>query len=361
METKRKAALVMSVVMALGFVATGCGKSAKTTSASATVQPTASAVKSEGKLVSYGMPDTWINWKGIFASYTQKYGITHQDTDMSSAEELSKFKAEKNNPVADIGDIGIGFGESAVSTKCVQPYKNKYWSSVPDWAKDKNGYWCGEYTGTIVFLVDKKLVKDIPQSWTDLEKPEYKNSVVIGDVQKHAQSQSALLAAAFAFGGDESNIEPGLSYFKKLEKEGNIKDVDNSVSNLQKGEIPIGIFFDFNALSYRHEINGENDYEVVVPSDGTVTSAYVSVINAYAPHPNAAKAFQDYLFSDEGQTQVAEGYARPIRTDVKLPSDVEAKLVPESEYKSAKHVKDYDVWNKTSEEIPDKWRNEVMS
>lgn len=363
-KSKKAVALLLSTAAVLSVVAlSGCQKSSSTSASgsNATARPTASEVKKEGQLVSYGMPDTWINWKGIFSSFTSQYGITHQDTDMSSAEELAKFKAEKNNPVADIGDIGIGFAAGARKSKIVQAYKNKYWNDVPSWAKDKDGYWTAEYTGSIVFLVNKSLVKDVPQSWADLLKSEYKGMVVVGDMQKHAQSQSALLAAAMAHGGSESNIKPGLDYFKKMYKAGNIKDVDDSVSNIQKGEVPICVLWDFNALNYRHEIGGDSTYDVVVPSDGTVTSAYVSVINAYAPHPQAAKAFQDYLFSDAGQAQIAEGYARPIRSNVNMPADVKSKLLPDSAYKSAKLIKNYDTWTKTSEEIPDQWRNEVLS
>jgi len=354
----------MSAVMILTAASiSGCAKKSVSAAGNTdvTTRPTAAQVKAEGKLVSYGMPDNWANYSEIFSSYMQQYGITHQDTDMSSAEELGKFTAEKNNPVADLGDVGITFGPGAVASKILQPYKNKYWNDVPSWAKDKNGYWTAAYTGSISFLVNKSLVKDVPHSWKDLLKPEYKGMVVLGDMTTAAQSQNALLAASFANGGSEKNITPGINYFKQLNSLGNIKNVDNSVANLQKGEIPIGIFWDFNSLGYRKTINGESTYDVVIPTDGTVMSAYISVINAYAPHPEAAKAFQDYLFSDAGQVQLAKGFARPIRSNVTLPNDVKSLLLPDSDYKSAKQITDYTAWGATCEEIPDLWRNNILA
>lgn len=322
--------------------------------------PTKAAVQKEGKLVTYGMPKEWANYGDSYAAFTKLYGIPHEDTDMTSAEELSKFKAEKNKPVADLGDIGIIFGSYAKAQNIVQPYKNKYWNEVPDWAKDKDGYWTAAYTGSIAMLVNKKLVKNIPHSFKDLLKAEYKNEVVVGDMQKAAQSQNTLLAAAFAYGGDEGNLQPGIDYFKKLKSAGNLKDIDNKIGNFQKGEIPIGFLWDFNALGYKYAMSNPDDYAVVVPSDGTVMSAYVSVINKYAPHPNAAKAFQEYLFSDEGQINLAKGFAKPIR-NIKLPAAIQNKMLPASDYKSAKQIKDFSVWDKTSKEIPDLWRDNILA
>ncbi|MFP3374111.1 ABC transporter substrate-binding protein, partial [Pseudomonas sp. SIMBA_068] len=81
----------------------------------------------------------------------------------------------------------------------------------------------------------------------------------------------------------------------------------------------------------------KNRYEVVIPSDGSVTSGYTTVINKYAKHPNAAKLTREYIFSDQGQINLAKGYARPIRAEhLTLPADVQARLLPQSEYKNAR-------------------------
>ena len=54
------------------------------------------------------MPDSWANWKGTWDDLNVKYTLNHSDTDLSSAEEIAKLEAEKNNPTADIGDVGCG-------------------------------------------------------------------------------------------------------------------------------------------------------------------------------------------------------------------------------------------------------------
>ena len=72
------------------------------------------AARGEGQLQSVGMPDSWANWKDTWQQLGSIYGIKHQDTDMSSAQEIAKFAAEKANATADIGDVGGAFGPVAV-------------------------------------------------------------------------------------------------------------------------------------------------------------------------------------------------------------------------------------------------------
>ena len=313
--------------------------------------------KKEGEVASVGMPDTWANWVGTWDDIKSEYGINHKDTDMSSAEELAKFESEGKNGTADIGDVGISFGPLAVSKDLTLPYKTSYWDDIPDWAKDDEGHWLLSYTGTISFMVDTDNVKDVPTSWEDLKNGDY--SVSVGDVTKANQAQFAVLAAAIANGGDEKNIQPGLDYFKEIAKQGRISSVDASLANIEKGETDVVILWDFNALNYRDNIDKER-FEVKIPTDGSVISGYTTLINKNAPHPNAAKLSREYILSDKGQINLAKGYARPIRTDVKLPEDVASKLLKDEEYESAKPVKSNEDWDKTALELPEKWQSEVL-
>lgn len=312
--------------------------------------------KQEGTVNSVGMPDTWANWVETWQELETEYTLKHQDTDMSSAEELAKFEAEKDDATADIGDVGIAFGPIAKDKGLTLPYKTSYWGDIPDWAKDEEGHWIVGYTGTIAFLTDKNNVKNPPTSWEDLKNGDY--HVSIGDALTANQAQFAILAAAMAFGGDESNIQPGIDFFAELAKQGRLQG-DPTVANLEKGEIDVAILWDFNALGYRHQID-EQRFDVVIPSEGSVTSGYATVINKYAKNPHAAMLTREYILSDAGQENLAKGYARPIRENVQLPQEVKNLLLPADMYKNAQPVSDQKQWEETTKQIPQMYQEQVL-
>ena len=225
------------------------------------------AAQKEGAVYSVGMPNTWANWVKTWNDLQTKYKIKTQDTDMASAEQISKFMAEGENATSDIGDVGFEFGEIAKKRGITMPYKPSTWDQIPGWAKDPDGHWCLAYTGTVAFIINKELVKDIPRTWSDLLKGTYRVSV--GAVGSAAQANYSVLAAAIAFGGDEKNLNPAYDFFAKIAKQGRLSMVDPVVANLEKGEVEVGMLWDFNALNYRDQID-RNRFEVVIPSEGSV-------------------------------------------------------------------------------------------
>lgn len=358
------AALMFTSVLAIGSTtATSVAFAADNTSSSQTVvnshipESLIKAAKAEGKVWSLAMPDAWANWKETWSDLKTLYGIDHVDTDMSSAQEIAKFDAEKKNASGDIGDIGQAFAELAVKKGVTVPYKPQTWDSIPDWAKDKDGHWALAYTGTIAFMTNNKLVKNPPKSWQDILKGDYK--ITVGDVGIAAQANSAVLAAAYALGGSEKNLKPAIDFFAKLAEQGRLLFTDPSLAYLEKGEVEVALLWDFNALNYRDQID-PSKFTVSIPSDGSITSGYTTIINKYAQHPNAAKLAREFIFSDKGQINLARGYARPIRSDVVLPDDVKAKLLPAEQYKNAHPIKDFAAWEKSSQRLPRMWQENVL-
>ncbi|MCG6401546.1 ABC transporter substrate-binding protein [Vibrio fluvialis] len=321
------------------------------------IQSLIDAAKKEGAVYSVGMPGSWANWKDTWNDLNTHYGLNHQDTDMSSAQEIAKFEAEKKNATADIGDIGFAFARVAVKKGVTQPYKPTTWSDIPNWAKDKDGHWALAYTGTIAFITNNNLVKQAPTSWADLLNGQYK--VTVGDVGVAAQANNAVLAAAFANGGDESNLKPALDFFSKLAKKGRLSFTDPSLANLEKGEVEVAIMWDFNALNYRDQID-RSRFTVTIPQDGSVISGYTTIINKYAKNPNAAKLAREYIFSDQGQINLAQGYARPIRSNIELPESIKAKLLSNDQYQNVHPVTDFNAWEKSARKLPRQWQENVL-
>ncbi|MEN6572332.1 MAG: ABC transporter substrate-binding protein [Anaerolineaceae bacterium] len=369
----RKLFICVSVLLVLSLSLAACAKATPTaapttevpaTQAPATTQaPVATedpmaalitAAKAEGTLVSYGLPDDWVNYGGMWKIMNDKYGITHADTDMSSGEILAALKAEATAPVADITDLGFGFAQVVNDEKLSQPYKNAFWAEIPDYAKDPEGRWSAAYWGAIAFTVNADLVPNVPQSWADLLKPEYKDTICMKDPRESATANMVVLAAAFANGGDETNPQPGVDYFKQLSTLGQLRALSPSTDNIQKGECPISLFWDFDGLSKKESLS-EMNLKVVIPSDGTVAGLYIQFITAGAPHANAAKLMIETEYSDEGQLAYAAGFVHPIRTSVVIPEELKAKFPPEASYSVVKFPQDYVALAKAATTISDGW------
>lgn len=232
----------------------------------------------------------------------------------------------------------------------------------PDWAKDDDGDWIIGYYGTITFITNTDLVEKAPTSWQDVLDGDY--TLTVGDVSVATQAQSALLSASIAFDGDETNIQPGLDFFKKLAEEDRLDMGDTSVARLEKGEIEVAVLWDYNSLGYRSQImenNANAHFDVSVPSDGAIQSGYCTIINAYTKRPYASALAREYILSDEWQINLAKGYARPIRDDVELPDDVKSMLLPDEQYENARFVEDQEAWDQTVSDLSTTWQEEVVA
>ena len=312
----------------------------------------------ERQLVSYGMSDDWVNLGNTWKAIEDRYGLTHTDTDMTSAEQITHLLAEKDAPVMDVADIGYDFLGKLLDNKLALPYKNANWNKIPAQFKDPDGLWASSYWGAIAFLVNTDLIKNVPQTWDDLLKPEYKDKVVSRDPRVSTYATAAVLAAAYAHGGNEGNVQPGLDFWKKLRDSGNLRQgVVLNVSAVQNGEAPISIVYDFDGFAKRDATG--LPLVVVIPKDGTVGMIFAQYISNRAPHPNAAKKALDYFFSDEGQISFARGYAHPTRSDVALPDDVAAKLLPMSSYPKIQFPTNLQSFSGAIKKIVDGW-NAIM-
>jgi len=310
------------------------------------------AAKAEGEIVSYGLPDDWVNYGGMWQIYEAKYGIPHLDTDMGSGEIIAALEAEKTAGVADITDLGINFANQVVEEGLSQPYKHAYWDELPDYAKDPNGLWSAAYWGAIGFCVNTDLVEKVPETWADLLDPMYKDMVSMKDPRESGTANYVVLGAAFGNGGNESNVQPGLDYFQKMYELGQMRAVSPSTSNIQAGEVPIALFWDFDCLSKVDSIGVP--LQLVIPKDGTVAGLYIQFATVTAPHPNAAKLMLELEYSDEGQLAYAQGFTHPIR-DITLPPELLAKFPPEDVYASVKFPTDFTLLTSAAEAIAKGW------
>ena len=322
---------------------------------SKTVDELTEAAKSEGEVVSVGMPDEWADWASLWKTMSDTYGISHNDTDMSSSEELQMFATEGEKGTKDIGDVGYGFAGQAVSEDLVQGYKTSYWDSVPDWAKGEDGKWMVAYTGVTTFLVNTDQVDKVPTSWQDIKDGDYK--VALGPLTG-GNAQAAFIASAYAFGGDMNNLDPAFEFWTELAKEGRINTLDITQANFESGEISVGVVWSFTGIPYSKNIS-QYKMQAVVPSDGCLQNGYASVINKYAPHPNAAALTRETMFSDEGQTYLALAGAIPTREDFTIADEYKDQVISKDDIANAVLISDADAYSAACETAKTRWEEEV--
>ncbi|MFL5672274.1 MAG: ABC transporter substrate-binding protein [Chloroflexota bacterium] len=313
------------------------GSGAAPSAAAGNMDALVAAAKAEGGLTTIALPRDWCNYGALIDGFTAKYGIPINGLNPGggSKDELEAIKANKTNPgpqAPDVVDVGLSYGPQGVTEDLYQPYKVSTWDSIPENAKEASGLWYGDYYGVLAFEVNSKVVTNVPKDWADLLKPEYKNMVALaGDPTASNQATSGVWASGFSEGGGPDNAEPGLQFFKKLNDAKNFVPVIGNATTVASGETPIRIAWTYNALADKDSLKGNPPVEVVVPTTGRFGGMYVQAISKYAPHPNAAKLWMEYLYSDEGQNAWLKGYCVPIRhEDMKAKGTVdqaaEAKL-----------------------------------
>ncbi|HEU5009931.1 MAG TPA: ABC transporter substrate-binding protein, partial [Gaiellaceae bacterium] len=120
-------------------------------------------------------------------------------------------------------------------------------------------------------------------------------------------------------------VGPGIDYFARLRKSGNYITVETTPQTVASGQTPISLDWDYNNLAYVKEFPAAK-WKVTVPSDGVYGGYYCQAVSATAPHPFAARLWQEFLYSDQGQILWLKGFAHPARfTDL-----VGRKVVPKA-------------------------------
>lgn len=271
------------------------------------------AAKKEGELNVIALPPDWANYGAIIKAFSDKYGIkvTSAQPDAASQDEINAANQQKGKSSApDVFDLGQSV--ALANTSMFAPYKVATWDDIAAAYKDPNGTWVNDYGGYMSIGFDSAKVPPVA-SVDDLLKPEYKGKVALnGDPTQAGAAFSGVLMVALSQGGSADDIAPGVEFFRKLKDAGNFLPVDPTPATIESGQTPVVI--DWNYLNAA-ETKKLPTWQVVVPPNDAVAGYYYQAINKDAPHPAAARLWQEFLYSDEGQNLFAAGGVRPVRAD----------------------------------------------
>jgi putative spermidine/putrescine transport system substrate-binding protein len=272
------------------------------------------AAKKEGHLNVITLPSNWANYGAIMKAFQAKYGITITDANPegSSANEISAINELKGKSSApDVVDVGSSFALSGDADGLWAPYEVATWNDIPTAAKAAGGDYYADYGGYVAIGYNPAKVKVAPTSFKSLLNPIYHNEVAIpGNPTQTGGAFAAVYAAALANGGALSNIAPGVAYYKSLKAAGNYVPVEGAAATVQSGQTPILIWWDYLLASEVQPV--VKGFKIVIPTDAQYAGYYYQAISKTAPDPAAARLWEEYLYSTEGQNLWLQGEARPI-------------------------------------------------
>jgi putative spermidine/putrescine transport system substrate-binding protein len=279
------------------------------------------AAEQEGGLTTIGLSDDWCNYGEIIKTFEARYAITVNELhpDAGFADQLAAIKANKatKGPEApDVIDVGQAFGVQAKHDKLIAPYKVATWATLPKVARDPDGFWSGNYYAVLAFETNTTSGATPPTDWATMLGASYINRVALaGDPRLSDQAIQTVYAAALANGGSLANPAPGLDFFAKLQKAGNLIPLIATPNTIDIGSTPVTVRWTWSSLAHRERANGTPAIDVTVPETGRLGSFDVEAISAYAPHPNAARLWMEFLYTDEVQNLWLKGNCIPMRFD----------------------------------------------
>src|SRR5947209_1051253 len=326
---KRRSAFAASFVCGLVIIAASWGPltspaSARVPAASASTATSVKAfgglaglvkaAKKEGTLNVIALPPDWANYGAIITAFQKKYGIkiNSAQPDANSQDEIDAAVRLKGHDTApDVFDLGTNV--ALANTNLYAPYKVMTWKDISANVKNKNGKWYGDYGGYSSIGYNPDVVP-APKSVKDLLKSAYRGKVALnGDPTKASAGFHALMMVNIAVGGTATNLAPGVDFFHKLSQSGNFLKVDPTPATIQSGQTPVVLDWEYLNAGYAKEFSGQVKWKTLVPKNDVVGAFYDQAINKDAPHPAAARLWEEYLYSNAGQTLWLKGLARPVR------------------------------------------------
>jgi putative spermidine/putrescine transport system substrate-binding protein len=285
--------------------------------------------KKEGHLNTIALPPDWANYGEMISTFSKKYGIpiTNDNPDGSSAQENEAIRSLKGDSRApDVVDVSLSFAIAGANEGLYAKYFNTNYKTIPRSLKDTRGFWMGDYWGAVSIGYNKSLVSNPPKTWKDLLKPEYKGKVAMnGSPLSSGSAIAGVFAATLGAGGTMSDVGPGIDFFASMKKSGNFIPVQTTPQTVASGQTPISIDWDYNNLAYVKEFPAAN-WGVSIPADGVYAGYYAQAINATAPHPWAARLWEEFCYSDQGQLIWLKGFSHPARFN----DLAQRKVIPKS-------------------------------
>jgi putative spermidine/putrescine transport system substrate-binding protein len=261
------------------------------------------AAQKEGTINLVTLPRGWANYGEAMDLFHKAFGIKIVDDnpDGSSAYEINAIETAPQSKKPDWVDVGITYAQN--NENLFAAYKVVNFKDIPTKFSNPDGRWTSDYAGEIALIYPLGLPKT-PTSLAGLTDPAFKGMVAIGGDPTSAQeSLMSVFAANMASGGAPDDVSKGIAWFSNMKKIGNFVTVPATPANFASGAYKIGLTWNYNcpdaiATSAKAGVK----IQCAIPSDAQlVGTPYIAAIPANAPHPAAARLWNEFMYSQNNK------------------------------------------------------------
>ena len=311
-----------------------------------------------GSLVIYTATDD-ANIERVIPPFEEMTGITVDIISGSAGECLARIQAEKENPHCDVMWGGLTPSDFNKYPDLWTPYVSSSDGDFPEDYQNKNGYFSNFIIQTVNLLVNKDLQAELGieiNGYEDLLNPALKGKIIHADPASSSSAWRHLSTQLLVMGGYDS--QESWDYLEKFIQ--NLNGVTTTSSSavyrqVAEGEYVVGLTYENVCVELLQ--SGAENVEIVYMEEGTTASPFASAIVKDAKNLDQAKAFIEWLTSEECQMGYAHNStSRPANANIVssnpyLVDYSTITVVPEdqdylSEHKSEIQEKWIELWAK---------------
>ena len=297
------------------------------------------AAEKEGKVVWYSSVDVKVA-EGIKKAFNEQYPKIEVDVERSGSERvLQRINQEYQSNIKNVDVVNSSDASHFLFWK-QQGWLAKH--TPPDVAKfatqykDPDGTYFTWRATLDCMAYNTNLVKDAqaPKSYAELLDPKWKGKLVKAHPSYSGTSLTGTYALVKVLGWD---------YFEKLSKTG-IQQLQSTTAppkTIASGERAVMV--DGNEYNIFIEMNQKSPVKPIYAKEGTPFVSSPTAVFKEAPHPNAARVFQNFLYTAKAQQLLVDvGGARSVHPDVKEPANrtplKDIKLLPDDAQGMLPHI-----------------------
>ncbi|WP_442793681.1 ABC transporter substrate-binding protein [Paraburkholderia sp. ZP32-5] len=269
--------------------------------------------------------------KKLALGFEHKTGIKVDLFQATTGKVMARIEAESGNPRADVLiSASWDTAQDLEKRGWLLDYQSPNAAHVPPMFKGPS--YVAQGVSALGIVWNTRSGKPEPRDWSDLAAPAYRNQVTTPNPALSGASLDLILGLQERLGDSAWKL------FSSLHANGMIVQGPNAqaITPVLQGA-KAAVFGAVDYVAYGAAANGES-VKVIFPSSGTVIAPRPMMILKTSHEQDAARAFVDYVLSDEGQKLVAAAWLMPARDDISTsrPKFQDLKLLPQGGESNAK-------------------------